>query len=301
MTDTVGGAFPSSPSNNDTHTPDSGVKYQYVSATKKWMIVTGSALYATAAQGTKADTAVQGNGVSVETTWTDSDTKVCSSKAMQTKVAAQLHAAVTVSSPISISTQAISIVNDAAATITEVDTGVLNVNSDTVIPTSKATGSYVGSVMLRHSDSKFALSKYPTFTKQLGNYANANYTDHNGIANNATTLTMTGAEWDLAMFMGSTVVLSGVYTFGCWIKLGTATNFAMAPNDTIGWNTVTGKTWTAADGLSNSAWIYITNAFTMSASRTTCNWHIGYTGNAGQTQQTAGTLFVSEMEIWRSG
>lgn len=46
------------------------------------------------------------------------------------------HAAVTVSAPISISTQALSIVNDAAATVTEVDTGALG-NVDTTIPTSK--------------------------------------------------------------------------------------------------------------------------------------------------------------------
>jgi hypothetical protein len=50
---------------------------------------------------------------------------------------AALHPAVTVSAPISVSTQALSLVNDAAATITEIDTGAL-ANSDTVIPTSKA-------------------------------------------------------------------------------------------------------------------------------------------------------------------
>jgi hypothetical protein len=47
------------------------------------------------------------------------------------------HAAVSVSAPISLNGQAISIVNDAAGTVTEIDTGAL-ANSDTVIPTSKA-------------------------------------------------------------------------------------------------------------------------------------------------------------------
>lgn len=47
------------------------------------------------------------------------------------------HAAVTVSAPISLSTQALSLVNDAAATVTEIDTGVV-ADSDTVVPTSKA-------------------------------------------------------------------------------------------------------------------------------------------------------------------
>jgi hypothetical protein len=47
------------------------------------------------------------------------------------------HVAVTVSAPIGMTGQALSIVNDAAATVTEVDTGVL-ASSDTKIPTSKA-------------------------------------------------------------------------------------------------------------------------------------------------------------------
>lgn len=50
-----------------------------------------------------------------------------------------LHAAVTIdgTSPLSLSTQAISLKNDAAEAITEVDTGAL-ADSDTVVPTSKA-------------------------------------------------------------------------------------------------------------------------------------------------------------------
>jgi hypothetical protein len=51
------------------------------------------------------------------------------------------HAAVTVSAPISISTQALSLVNDAAGTITEIDTAAL-ADSDTVIPTSKRAKDY---------------------------------------------------------------------------------------------------------------------------------------------------------------
>jgi hypothetical protein len=51
--------------------------------------------------------------------------------------AAATHAAVTVSAPIVVTGQALSIVNSAAATVTAVDTGTL-ASSDTVIPTSKA-------------------------------------------------------------------------------------------------------------------------------------------------------------------
>jgi hypothetical protein len=51
----------------------------------------------------------------------------------------ELHSAVTIdgSSPLSLSTQILSLKNDAAVAVTEIDTGPL-ANSDEVIPTSKA-------------------------------------------------------------------------------------------------------------------------------------------------------------------
>ena len=48
----------------------------------------------------------------------------------------EIHAAVTVSTPISLTGQALSLVNDTLTPVTEIDTGTL-ANSDTVIPTSK--------------------------------------------------------------------------------------------------------------------------------------------------------------------
>jgi hypothetical protein len=58
------------------------------------------------------------------------------------------HDAVTVSEPISVSGQALSIINDADATITEIDTGVL-ADSDTVVPTSKAVFAQMQLQMLK--------------------------------------------------------------------------------------------------------------------------------------------------------
>jgi hypothetical protein len=55
------------------------------------------------------------------------------------------HSAVTVSAPISLSGQALSLVNDVAGTITEIDTGAL-ADSDTVIPTSKAVTTAIAGV-----------------------------------------------------------------------------------------------------------------------------------------------------------
>ena len=78
---------------------------------------------ATSGQMLKADA----NGLPVDATNTDTD--VASAVTLK-------HAAVTVSAPIALSTQALSLVNDVAATVTEIDTGVLG-SSDTTIPTSQ--------------------------------------------------------------------------------------------------------------------------------------------------------------------
>jgi len=61
------------------------------------------------------------------------------------KLSSDVHAALTIdgTSPLSLSGQALSLVNDAAAAITKVDTGAL-ANSDTVIPTSKAVKTAIG-------------------------------------------------------------------------------------------------------------------------------------------------------------
>jgi hypothetical protein len=55
-----------------------------------------------------------------------------------------IHPAVTVSAPISLSVQALSLVNDAAGTITEIDTGTL-ANAATSIPSSQTVFNAIGS------------------------------------------------------------------------------------------------------------------------------------------------------------
>jgi hypothetical protein len=68
------------------------------------------------------------NGLPVSATNTDTEVAAAVSAA---------HAAVTVSAPISVTGQVLKLVNNAAGTITEIDTGPLS-NLDTVVPTSKA-------------------------------------------------------------------------------------------------------------------------------------------------------------------
>lgn len=85
--------------------------------------------------------------------------------------------------------------------------------------------------------------------------------------------------------VGATMVAEG------WVKLGTATNFALVMNNAAAWNTVGGKTFTTADGLSTSTWKKISYTFTVPATGN-LNMHLGYHGQTGQTQQTAGTVHL---------
>jgi hypothetical protein len=84
------------------------------------------------------------------------------------------HAAVTVSAPINLSTQAISLVNNAVspATVTAIDIGAL-ANSDTVIPTSKAVTTAIAAggggvtiywqILAAESVTVAARTQYPVF------------------------------------------------------------------------------------------------------------------------------------------
>lgn len=89
---------------------------------------------------------------------------------------------------------------------------------------------------------------------------------------------------------GTTMVVEG------WVKLGTATNFALVINNNVAWNTVGGKTFTAADGLNTSTWKRISYTFTMPATGTV-NLHLGCHGQTGQTQQAAGTVHLWGFQI----
>lgn len=94
---------------------------------------------ATAGKMLKADA----NGLPVEATNTDADVADAVTKKHSNALD---HAAVTVTAPISLSGQALSIVNDAAGTITQIDTGTLS-NLDTDIPTSKAVRTAIGTAV----------------------------------------------------------------------------------------------------------------------------------------------------------
>ena len=81
-----------------------------------------------------------------------------------------------------------------------------------------------------------------------------------------------------------------------WVKLGTATNFCLVVNNTQAWNSIGGKAFTSSDGLSTSKWTHISFTFTAIAPGN-INIHLGYHAETAVTQQTAGTVFLWNIEM----
>ena len=102
---------------------------------------------------------------------------------------------------------------------------------------------------------------------------------------------MTAGGAGNTLYYNKTGLTAGTtYIFTIWIKLGTATNFAVAFNNTAAWNSVAGnKTYTSADGLNTSTWTKISHSFSGSSSY---NLHIAGHENGDHAQQTAGTLYM---------
>jgi len=133
----------------------------------------------------------------------------------------------------------------------------------------------------------------------LCTYSNESATNHDGIANKATTLNLTTTSWDIMLRFTNKFTAGVGYTLRFWVKLGTATNFAVSPNDTIAWNTITGHTYTTAE-ISSATWTQITFTWTQPAARTNVNLHMGAHSNSGNAQQTAGSVYISDIEIYRT-
>ncbi|VVB82967.1 Uncharacterised protein [uncultured archaeon] len=124
------------------------------------------------------------------------------------------------------------------------------------------------------------------------------YTNNNVVAPDGTmtgsTLTLTATAWDLYQPISPTP--SGtVYTFSAYVKLGTATNFCVVMNNQVNWNTVLGKCFSAADGLSTTQWTRVYFTFTAPATNA-INFHVGAHAE-NLPQQTAGTVNVWNWEI----
>lgn len=103
----------------------------------------------------------------------------------------------------------------------------------------------------------------------------------------ADTMTFNGGSWDLYKYFTAT---SGIaYRMSLYVKLGTATNFAMVLNNTADWNVNSNKLFTATHGLSTDRWTKI-SIDVVGFATGGINCHFG--GNPITAAQTAGTVFV---------
>lgn len=109
----------------------------------------------------------------------------------------------------------------------------------------------------------------------------------------ADTMTLTAGlgSWDLYKTFGLTVGVA--YRMSMYVKLGTATNFAIVLNNAVDWAVNSQKLFTSADGLSTQQWTKI-NIDVVGFASGAINCHFGL--NPYLTQ-TAGTVFVWGWEL----
>ena len=142
----------------------------------------------------------------------------------------------------------------------------------------------------------YGLTNSPSWNQSCGAYTNNNATAPDGTTSAGTyTLTSTCGSYDIYQTISSLTV-GRVYTIGMWVKLGTATNFCLVANNTYTWNSIGGKAFTSSDGLSTSKWTHISYTFTAIAPGN-INLHLGYHAETAVTQQTAGTVFLWNIEM----
>jgi hypothetical protein len=142
----------------------------------------------------------------------------------------------------------------------------------------------------------YGVTNSPTWNQSCGSYTNNNVTAPDGTTSAGTyNLSSTCASWDVYQTI-SGLTNGRVYTIGMWVKLGTATNFCLVVNNTGAWNTIGGKAFTSSDGLSTGKWTHISYTFAATATGA-INLHLGYHAETAVTQQTAGTVFIWNIEM----
>lgn len=115
----------------------------------------------------------------------------------------------------------------------------------------------------------------------------------------ADTYAITTGNADFLYSAGYPVTSGTVYTLSIYVKLGTATNVALVPNNTQSWGSVTGgKVFTSADGLNTNSFTRISVTFTAPASNAV-NLHIGAHQEPGLVAQSTGTLYLwgAQLEV----
>lgn len=121
-----------------------------------------------------------------------------------------------------------------------------------------------------------------------------------GVSNSASRMQLaTGSSWDLYARIHN-LTPGEKCTFSGWVKLGTATNFALHVNNTIAWDSIADGTYSfdASDGLNTTSFVKISHTFTVPASGKV-NVHLGRHQGTAPAQQTAGTVDVWGLQFER--
>ena len=136
----------------------------------------------------------------------------------------------------------------------------------------------------------------PAWNVSSGSYTNDSVTAPDGTTT-GTSMTFTTTSYDLYYQITGLGAADEGKTFKmtAWLKLGTATNFVMTPNNGA-WNTLDSRSFDAEDGLNTTTWTQVTHEFVYTAGgRTYINFHIG--ANTGGAAQTAGTVFAWDWQF----
>jgi len=139
----------------------------------------------------------------------------------------------------------------------------------------------------------------PTWNTSAGSYTLNNATAPDGTTT-ATLMTFTvgtGSNWDLYKAIGGAVD-GGIYKVTVWMKLGTATNFVITPNNSQSWDTSESRSFDAEDGLNTTTWTQVSHEFVYDqGTATNINVHIGAASGSTAQPQTAGTVYSWGWEI----
>jgi len=114
-----------------------------------------------------------------------------------------------------------------------------------------------------------------------------------GVSNSASEMQLATGSGSDADLHAVPVTSGAPYTFSAWVKLGTATNFALHVNNASSWNSVPDGTYSfdVNDGLNTNTFVKVSHTFT-APSTGIVNAHIGRHPGTAPAQQTQGTVTV---------
>src|SRR5215217_7838676 len=165
------------------------------------------------------------------------------------------------------------------------NTGTVSTSSNDVIRVEfDNNANSLGYLLENNSTNLSVYSKYFNFDPNYGGSNGARWGSQAGVVNSISQPDVFGgnqaaeivlhsfAEWDfVSQYAGLTA--GKVYTWSCYLKLGTATNFVIAPNDTTNWNTLgLGRAWSLGE-LSTTKWTRVYYTFVSSEY---VNMHFGH-------------------------